>query len=51
MTTTDILANLVYILPRLNKEQQETLYQFAVAFDRINFDKINKEREDSHGDS
>lgn len=50
MTTTDILANLVYILPRPNKEQQETLYQFAVAFDRINFDKINKE-DDNHGDS
>ncbi len=46
MTTTDILANLVYILPRLNKEQQETLYQFAVAFD-----KHNKEREDSNADS
>lgn len=46
MTTTDILANLVYILPRLNKEQQETLYQFSIAFD-----KHNKEREDSHGDS
>ena len=51
MTTPDILANLVYILPRLNKEQQETLYQFAVAFDRINFDKINKEREDSNAGS
>lgn len=46
MTTTDILTNLVYILPRLNKEQQETLYHFAVAFD-----KINKERENSNADS
>ena len=51
MTTADILAELAYILPRLSEEQQVDVYLLANAFDRINFDKINKEREDSHGDS
>lgn len=46
MTTTDILANLVYILPRLSEKQCENVYLLAAAFD-----KHNKEREDSHGDS
>ncbi len=46
MTTTDILANLVYILPRLSEEQQVNVYLLANAFD-----KINKEREDSNADS
>lgn len=46
MTTTDILANLVYILPRLTKEQQVNVFLLANAFN-----KNNKEREDSHGDS
>lgn len=46
MTTADILANLGYILPRLTKEQQVNVFLLANAFN-----KNNKEREDSHGDS
>ena len=51
MTTTDILANLLYILPRLilprlSEEQQVNVYLLANAFD-----KINKERENSNADS
>ena len=46
MTTTDILANPVYILPRLTQEQQVNVFLLANAFN-----KNNKEREDSHGDS
>lgn len=46
MTTTDILANLLYILTRLSEEQQINVYLLANAFD-----KHNKEREDSNADS
>lgn len=46
MATANILANLGYILPRLTEEQQVNVLLLANAFD-----KSDKEREDSHGDS
>lgn len=46
MTTTNILDNLGYILPRLTKEQQADVYLLAFLLD-----KKNGERRDSHADT
>ena len=46
MTTTDILANLGRILPRLSEEQQTSVYLLAQLLD-----KKNTERRESNADT
>ena len=46
MTTTDILANLERILPRLSEEQYEKVYLLALLLD-----EKNTERRESNADT